>query len=114
MCRVKSLKIFKYSKMSTQAKMSTQIKMSHFQLYANSDPIFKFLANGGSWADAVEMEYTLNDIPKWSKQLQAAFLKHSPSAKAHQQRLIEKLREAYAYCGISGEAFEAKIQLLRG
>ncbi len=99
------------SKMSNQANMSNSA-VNTLQTLISSDPILKFLANGGSWADAIEMEYA-KDIPKWSKQLQAAYLKHSPSAKVHQKRLEDKLREAYSYSGVNGKAFEAIIESLQ-
>ena len=97
--------------------MSTQLEMSSpmvtLQPIFASDPILKYLANGGSWAISIEMDYTLNLIPKWAEQYKAALKKHSPSAKAHQQRLLNKLKDAYAFCGIVGEAFEAKIRELQ-
>lgn len=98
------------SKMSNQANMSNSANT--LQTLLSSDPILRFLAHGGSWADAVEMEYA-NQIPKWSKQLQAAYLKHSPSAKVHQKRLEDRLREAYSYSGVNGKAFEAIIESLQ-
>lgn len=72
------------------------------------DPILRFLADGGSWADAIEMDYDLK-IPVWGAQLKKAMAKKGPSAVKHQQRILADLQGAYAFKGISGKAFEAKL-----
>ena len=82
-----------------------------------ADPIFRFLADGGSWADAVEMEEEMMaetkakeqakrleeavaSIPKWEAQLAALLRKpQNPSALRHKARLLKSLREAYAHAG---------------
>lgn len=71
-----------------------------------TDPITRYLADGGSWANAVEMEYEQHLIPKWTRQLQASLGKKSPSAEKHRQRLIDDLKSAYAYCGVGEERFQ--------
>lgn len=72
-----------------------------------TDPITRYLADGGSWANAVEMDYEQNLIPKWTRQLKASLGKKSPSAEKHRQRLIDDLQSAYSYCGVSGDRFQA-------
>jgi hypothetical protein len=74
----------------------------------DADPILRFLADGGSWADAIEMDYEQNLIPLWTSQLKGCSpKKRSPSALKHRQRLIDNLQSAYAYCGVSGDRFQA-------
>jgi phage gpG-like protein len=90
-------------------KMTEQSKAT---LLDSTDPITRYLADGGSWANAVEMEYEQNLIPKWSRQLQASLGKKSPSAEKHRQRLIDDLQMAYAYCGISGDHFQTILATL--
>ena len=91
----------------SEHKMTTNAQTT-IQALKMDDPILRFLADGGSWADAVEMEYDLK-IPVWSAQLKKAMAKRGPSAVKHQQRVLADLREAYAYKGSSVEAFEAAI-----
>lgn len=101
--------------------MTTMIKMTYSAVLAEmiaADPISQFLANGGSWADAAEMEERVMEerraveaaerleraveaIPKWRAQLEATVRKGSktPSALKHKARLLESLREAYAHAG---------------
>ena len=63
---------------------------------AIQDPVLNFLTDGGSWADAAEMEATLK-IPVLEAQLQAAVRKGpNPSAERHRQRLLADLRQAYS------------------
>jgi hypothetical protein len=83
----------------------------------SSDPVVRFLANGGAWGDAQLMVDELEkeraaaaeaerlaraveSIPKWEGQLEALLRKAmTPSAQKHKARLIESLREAYAAAG---------------
>lgn len=67
------------------------------------DPISSFLADGGSWADAVEMEYTL-EIPIWEGQLKGVVGRKGPSAERHKARLLKHLQQAYTYLGEPGKA----------
>jgi hypothetical protein len=62
------------------------------------DPVSRFLANGGSWADAIELEYSLQ-IPNWEAQLKATATRKGPSAERHRQRLVKSLNEAYTFIG---------------
>lgn len=84
--------------------MTEQSKVTLLDL---TDPITRYLADGGSWAVAVEMDYKQNYIPKWTRQLKASLKKKSPSALAYRQTLINDLESAYAYCGITGDRFQA-------
>lgn len=83
------------------ATTATQTKLMELIM---SDPISRFLANGGSWADAMEMEEearlqrAVEAIPKWEAQLEAVLRKpQNPSALRHKARLLESLREAYVH-----------------
>ncbi len=80
------------------SKTSTQTTL---QASIDSNPITRFLADGGSWADAVQMEYETILIPKWEGQIRGSLHKHSPSAVKHRQRVMADLLDAYAFCGIS-------------
>lgn len=75
-------------------------------------PITRFLADGGSWADAVEMEYEQILIPMWSAQLRASLGKKAPSAERRRQVLIRDLREAYSYCGVRENRVQEIISAL--
>ena len=101
-------------------------------LGASDDPIYRYLANGGSWGDAALMEDELvaqrkarqeedrlakavESIPKWEAQLKAVMKKGSttPSALKHKARLLESLREAYVHAGrdpSTAEAFLAAVE----
>ncbi len=81
-----------------------------------ADPILKFLANGGSWAEAAEMEEAerlkraVESIPKWEAQLEAVLRKpQNPSALRHKARLVESLREAYEQAGRDAGAADAYL-----
>lgn len=101
--------------MATKGTMTRAVTIA--EMIAD-DPILRFLANGGSWADAVEMEEAaaeerrevekagrmeraVESIPRWEAQLEAVVKKGSktPSALKHKARLLESLREAYAHAG---------------
>jgi hypothetical protein len=103
------------SRMATKGTMTRAVTIA--EMIAD-DPILRFLANGGSWADAVEMEEVAAEerrgvekaerlekaveaIPKWEAQLEATVRKgrRDPSALKHKARLLESLREAYAHAG---------------
>lgn len=62
------------------------------------DPVLTFLVNGGSWADAIEMEAKMR-IPVLEAQLKAAVKKQNPSGAKHRERLVKQLKEDYAYLG---------------
>ncbi len=68
------------------------------ELMRAADPVSRFLADGGSWADAIELEYSLQ-IPVWEAQLKAAATKTNPAAERYRQRLVKDLKEAYTYIG---------------
>ena len=98
----------------------------------SEDPVLRYLANGGSWGDAVMMEEDLaverkakeeaerleravESIPKWEAQLEAVLRKGSmtPSALKHKARLLESLREAYRHAGrdpMDADAFLAAVE----
>ena len=78
-------------------------------LLRDMDPVLKFLVDGGSWADAMELEATLR-IPVLEAQLKAAFKKQNPSGEAHRQRLLKQLKEDYAYLGRSTERADKFFQ----
>jgi hypothetical protein len=115
--------------------MATKGTMTPTQTIAEmiaADPILQFLANGGSWADAVEMDERMQEerraaaevvrlaaaveaIPKWEGQLEAVVRKGSktPSALAHKARLLASLREAYAHAGrdpSTADAYLARVE----
>lgn len=86
-------------------------------------PYNRYLADGGSWATAMEMiesleydqkrlDYEQNLIPKWTSQLKASLKKKSPSADKHRQRLIGDLEWAYAFCGRPDAEFKAILATL--
>jgi hypothetical protein len=83
--------------------MTTQSTVNALQALTYSNPITRFLADGGSWADAVHMEYQTILIPKWEAQIRNSLHKHSPSAIKHRERVMADLRDAYAYCGMTGD-----------
>lgn len=117
------------SRMATKGTMTQQVTIAEM---IAADPILQFLANGGSWADAVEMEEEMmakrrvaeeaerlaravESIPKWEGQLEAVVRKGSktPSALAHKARLLASLREAYAHAGrdpTTADAFLARAE----
>lgn len=83
-------------------------------------PLYRFVADGGSWSTAMEhqhytdkcLEYEQTLIPKWSSQLKASLPKKSPSAEKHRQRLIDDLESAYAYLGVTDEEFQVILASL--
>lgn len=77
-----------------------------------ADPVSKFLADGGSWADAIELDYQLQ-IPIWEGQLKGAVGRFGPSAERHKARLLKHLQEAYGYLGMSGRAEARMAQFQR-
>ena len=81
---------------------------STIQALLMDDPITRFLADGGSWADAVGMDYELK-IPVWAAQLKKAMTKRGASAVKHQERLRTDIDSAYAYLGVSSERRAALI-----
>lgn len=62
------------------------------------DPVSKFLIDGGSWADAIQMELEL-EIPILEARLKAACKKQNPSAERFRAKLLAELRSAYLYTG---------------
>lgn len=68
------------------------------------DPVSKFLIDGGSWADAIEMELLLTDIPILEARIKAACKKQNPSAERYRAKLLGELRSAYSYVGKGSQA----------
>lgn len=73
------------------------------------DSVLKFLVDGGSWADAIEME-ALMRIPILEAQLKAALKKQNPSGRRHRIKLLAELVGDYAYLGKSNPDFDALLQ----
>jgi hypothetical protein len=70
------------------------------------DPVTKFLINGGSWADAEEMEAYRN-ISVLEARITAACKKQNPSAERYRAKLLEELRSDYIYVGKGSKAADA-------
>ena len=81
-------------------------------LMRKADPVSKFLAESGSWADAIELDYQLQ-IPIWEGQLKGAVGRFGPSAERHKARLLKHLQEAYSYLGMPGRAEARMAQFQR-
>lgn len=69
----------------------------------SGDPILNFLADGGSWADAIEMEYKLA-IPIWEAKLKATFGQFTSESEEERARLLRQLENAYSFLGQPGRA----------
>ena len=85
--------------------MATSVQSVNLLELLRKDPVANFLADGGSWADAIELDYTLN-IPIWEGQLKGAVGRKGPSAERHKARLLKHLQEAYSYLGQPGKELE--------
>lgn len=73
------------------------------------DSVLRFLIDGGSWADAVEMEYSLT-VPVLEAQLKAAVKKQNPSGERYRAKLLGELREAYSFMGRSPDRANAFLE----
>jgi hypothetical protein len=73
------------------------------------DSVLRFLIDGGSWADAVEMEYSLT-VPVLEAQLKAAVKKQNPSGERYRAKLLGELREAYSFMGKSPDRANAFLE----
>jgi hypothetical protein len=93
---------YKYQHQS--AKMSSTVQSIDLIALMQDDPVSKFLINGGSWADAIEMELLLTDIPVLEARIIAACKKQNPSAERYRAKLLGELRSAYYYVGKGSQA----------
>jgi hypothetical protein len=91
---------------------TTSNSINLLDIMRKADPVSKFLADGGSWADAIELDYQLQ-IPVWEGQLKGAVGRFGPSAERHKARLLQHLQEAYTYLGQTGKAEARMAQFQR-
>jgi hypothetical protein len=78
------------------------IRMSSTTTTTNTKPLLnlndaftKFIVDGGSWADAMSIQASL-DIPILEAKLKAAVKKQNPSGERYRAKLLAELRSAYA------------------
>ena len=83
--------------------MTSTLKTFDLLDMMKGDPVSKFLADGGTWADAIALQYSLQ-LPLWEGQLKGAVGRKGPSAERHKARLMQHLQEAYNYMGQTGKA----------
>lgn len=91
---------------TTFSKMTSTIQSIDLNALFQDDPVSKFLIDGGSWADAIEMDLEL-EIPILEARLRAACKKQNPSAERFRAKLLTELRAAYSYTGKGTEAADA-------
>lgn len=89
--------------------MTTTTQSINLISLMENDPVYKFLIDGGSWADAIEMEILENTLVLEAK-LKAATKKQNPSAQRYCAKLLEELRSAYAYVGKGSEKADEFFQ----
>ena len=86
--------------------MTSTIQSIDLNALFQDDPVSKFLIDGGSWADAIEMDLEL-EIPILEARLRATCKKQNPSAERFRAKLLTELRAAYSYTGKGTEAADA-------
>ena len=90
----------------TSTMATTTTKSIDLIALFQDDPVSKFLIDGGSWADAIEMQTKL-DLPVLEARLKAACKKQNPSAERYRAKLLDELRSAYSYIGKGADAGDA-------